>query len=230
MALLARIQSRYDLGLLMLGVIMILLFIEKNRISCKAQEGLLIFFAFSCMIAIIAVFLNFNLYGVVTQFAARANAALISFPLAVLVFILLRKPEWISFHITPHIKVVVTLFVVSVIILHSMGVYGWSKYLDIFDNLINNNYGVIMQDSLKKRLSNEEYSIFTKMRWAWTSPTMSILLSNGGQVKSMLLNDEGCSWQPFDPCDLPDELSQSDLFDIQIFQNYIQEHGCQGIK
>ncbi|MCF8055240.1 MAG: hypothetical protein K9K37_01200 [Desulfocapsa sp.] len=194
---------------------------DVNR---RAKGVIIWLFALSCFAMLIFTVVDAGFYGVVTQFAARANSTLVSFPLSLLVLVTIWKPALILFWINRNIFTLVALFAAGVLLMHAVGIYQWSRYIRTFDSLVNNRVGIVSQIELKNLLSKQSYLNFKKMSWSWTLPTISFLLSDNREVKSIVLSPKG-GWQPFDPCNIR-SLPKTDLFDIQPIVTYLNEKGC----
>jgi hypothetical protein len=74
----------------------------------------------------------------------------------------------------------------------------WSEYIAIYRQVVADRSGFIVWEDLMKELSPTEARVLRRMNFDWTNPSMSILLSPQGHVRSVVMNPP-TAWQQWDP-------------------------------
>jgi hypothetical protein len=154
------------------------------------------------------------------QFRARHIAPLLSFPLAVVVLASLRNTSlqalWARL---PNVTILVWL-AVGTLGWHAVATFYWATYLDTFRQKLDESRGLVSWEEALANLPAERRSLFERMSWAWTTPTMSLLLARDGKVLSIIANPTSNRWQPFDPSDAA-SLPRSNLLDTSAYRDQL---------
>lgn len=196
-------------------------YIRLNTVRIKLP----FLFGFICMCIFILTIFDVHFYGVFTQFAARANSTLLSFPLAlVALWITHYRPKAIKIWGKRDAHLLVALLGIAILATHTIGIHKWSGYIHDIKTIVNTEKGIIPQDEIMRVLPDDRRQIFKIMSWSWTYPTLSYLLSENGRVNSVILN-RPTSYQPFNPCN-PEELPKNDLFDTEFIIKFVKTNGC----
>jgi len=164
-------------------------------------------------------------YGLSTQFAARAQAAFVTVPLAFLVLASLLKPS--IQHLWQDRLHIVLLTVLTLGILggHGIGLPRWTDYVRDFRSLLQEQAGFIPFDQAVAALPPDRREDFQQISSVWTNPIISYLLSPQGQVTTIVGNNpRTLRWQPFDPCD-PTKLPKG-KFETTPYLEAIAAQGC----
>jgi hypothetical protein len=163
-------------------------------------------------------------FSLVAQFAARYYAEC-------LIPLLCITMWWVS--TSPALqKALRSRFTVAMLVILAAGQTGWHlatthhwlRYLGTFREILDTKCGVVeLEDAL------EGYPVATqenvrRMTWGWTNPTMSLILSPGGRVRTIVANPVGVEWQPFDPRN-PGRYADSDFFDLAEFEQCSRSAG-----
>ena len=74
--------------------------------------------------------------------------------------------------------------------------WGWSRFIELYNNVLSNKTGSIELQDLK--VENSE--LIKRYAWSWSNPTMSILLESfhGDTINTIIKNDP-VKWLPWDP-------------------------------
>ena len=72
-------------------------------------------------------------------------------------------------------------------------------------------------DTVLGELSQDDAARFKRMNWLWTSPELSIVLSPGGNVRTMINDPASRAWQPFNPA-VAAELPSSSLYSTREYK------------
>ena len=90
---------------------------------------------------------------------------------------------------------------------HWLATKQWSGYLALFATELKEHKGFVdFEDTLLREQCIDRQSI-GNMNWGWTTPAMSIVLSEHGNVQTLISIPRNGGWQPFDPLrvdELPD--------------------------
>ena len=142
-------------------------------------------------------------YGLIPQFAARALAAFVTVPLAILVLLSLFQPSiqrgWYD---RLHVVLVVVL-TLGILVSHGIGLSRWVDYVRDFRSLLQSQTGFIPFDKAVNTLPLDHRKNFWHITRDphWTNPVISYLLSPQGRVTTIVSNPHTARWQPFDPLD-----------------------------
>lgn len=173
----------------------------------------------------LATWLYPDLYGYYAQFAARANATLISFPLSIM-WLAVAKPG-------PHvvelksrtIAGLVLILSLSVFVAHLAGLGRWSQFVDSYSTVLHSKEGLISWQRAREAVRHADQ--FSNNGESWLNPIMSVLLADGGKVRSIIANSSRAGWQPVDPCAL-DVGSRLPIVDYRPYEEAISAGVCAG--
>lgn len=196
---------------------------QKNvRIASKLS---LVLISISVVILLALVIYDFQWYGVVTQFAARAQSAFVSVPLAGLVILSITFSNVRYLWEDRLVVKIVTIAAIGVVSLHAVGLWHWSAYVRDFQYLLELNKGHVPYVKALKQLPAERRWKFQKFTpgGGWPNPIVSYLLSPQGQVSTLIGARIG-SQNPLNPC-LIKELP-SGFFNVDMYKNHILSYGC----
>ena len=104
---------------------------------------------------------------------------------------------------------------------HIVSTYLWEKHIKEFQAILINNTGLLSFDEANKIYSEQTGFTLNEMTWAWTNPTMSLLLSPHGVVKTIIANPTYITWEPFNPQN-PENIN-SHYFDIGEYKRHYRE-------
>lgn len=204
------------------------LFYRKKPVPTAARVGRYIapiLLSISVLSLLVLVIFDFQWYGVVAQFAARAQSALVSVPLAGLVILSITSPTVRDAWEDRLVIRLVTISAIGIVGLHAVGLWHWSAYVRDFQYLLESNKGYVPYRKALDQLPAESRLGFRKFTFQvdWVNPTVSYLLSPQAQVNTLIgagLN----SYKPFDPCvakDLP-----SGFFNVGLYAHQVASRGC----
>ena len=166
-------------------------------------------------------------YGLNTQFAARAQATLLTVPLATLVLVSIFKPS-IQYAWQDRLYLVlIVVLTLGILGSHSIGLSRWTDYVRDFRSLLQNQAGFIPFDQAVAALPLGRREEFQKISSVWTNPVISYLLSPQRRVATIIGNNpQTIRWQPFEPCD-PIQLPKGG-FETTPYLEAIAAQGCAG--
>lgn len=199
------------------------LFYRKKPVPAAVRVGrnvAPVLLSLASLSLLVLVILDFKWYGVVTQFAARAQSALVSVPLAGLVILSITSPTVRHVWEDRLVIKLVTISAIGIVGLHAVGLWYWSAYVRDFEHLLESNKGYVPYRKAFDQLP--EFQKFT-FQVDWVNPTVSYLLSPQAQVNTLIGADIN-SYKPFDPCvvkDLP-----SGFFNVDLYAKQIASRGC----
>jgi hypothetical protein len=137
------------------------------------------------------------------QYAARDNAAFLSFPLMILVLVAHRLPGILPFRPIPAI---VMILGISVSLWHIQATEKWSAFLSDVRSVLASNNGIVPSPVLLNLPGTRGENLSRLMIWSWTNPDLSILILPRRCMTSVIANPPGVSWEPYDlqdPSTLP---------------------------
>ena len=110
------------------------------------------------------------------------------------------------------VRVIATTSILSVLLTagYAASWLGWIEHRARFQTFLQEHSGYVTLDKTTRRFLNQNSAA-----WGWTWPLMSILWSDGC-VRTIVLNHEKRSWQPFDPREslpMQDYVDYDDAFD-----------------
>lgn len=80
----------------------------------------------------------------------------------------------------------------------------WQNYLRLLATQVNGATGVVPYESTVLSADADSGRVLSRLTWGWTLPTLSILGSHDGVVRSIIANPAWYSgWVPFEPRDIP---------------------------
>ncbi len=217
------------MGLLFLSFLFFLfvyrLFFYQRYKSALFLRILFCLFTFTALFVLGFVFYDFKNYAVLSQFAARSNSALISFPLSLAAVVIYFGRINLNPFYAKNTFYALTLCFVVIISAHFVGVAKWSGYLMDFRGIVHRNIGFIPYRYVLDSLGRMDSFLFRKMTFGWTNTTMSLLLAGANKPKAILLNPEG-HWNPFEPCENESLVSYASDYNTEILSNTLDVKGC----
>lgn len=91
------------------------------------------------------------------------------------------------------LKLVCICLFFSLVVPFLVHVNGFCRWVEKFEREVDSREGLVaIEDTGLFTLGNNDYS------WVWTNPILSLLLQKDGRG-AVVMNQEGCVWQPFDP-------------------------------
>lgn len=157
-------------------------------------------------------------YGIAEQFSARNHPAIISIPLAMIAMGALQWPTIASELISAHAvksAMILVLLACAGLTTEVITIRNWSEYIAIYRQVVADRTGFIAWEDLMKELSPGEARVLRRMNFDWTNPSMSILLSPQGHVRSLVMNPP-TAWQQWDPT-IPSKWPNAWFYDRSAF-------------
>jgi hypothetical protein len=139
------------------------------------------------------------------QYAARDNAALLSFPLMILVLVAHRLPGVFILPFRP-IAAIVMMLGICVSLWHIQATEKWWAFLSHFRSVLASNNGIVPSAALFNPPGTRQEKLSRLMIWSWNNPDLSILALPRRCMTSVIANPPGVSWEPYDlqdPSTLP---------------------------
>jgi hypothetical protein len=140
------------------------------------------------------------------QFAARDNAAFLSFLLMILVLVACFVPGASNRLTAPPVQTIVMILGVSVTLWHIQATEKWSAFLSHFRSVLASNSGIIPSAVLLDPPGTRPAQLAAMMIWGWTNPDLSILALPRRCMTSVIDNRRSGGWRPYDlqdPTTLP---------------------------
>jgi hypothetical protein len=167
-----------------------------------SRPAVITFAIIAATLAAAAFWANF-LTAPEAQFAARDNAAFLSFPLMILLLVACFVPGVSDRLTAPPIQAIVMILGVSVTLWHIQATEKWSAYLSHFRSVLASNSGIIPSAALLEPPGTLTAQLAAKMIWPrWTNPDLSILALPRRCITSVIDNPPGDGWHPYDLQDL----------------------------
>jgi hypothetical protein len=165
-------------------------------------------------------------FSPVMQFHARSYSALLIPLLCVPLLLSLRLST-----VRPYLE---SAFAILIVLALTLGQFGWHfvatnywrDYLADFREIQNTHKGLVNFEEALKNYPSEAKKNIERMTWAWTNPTMSILLSKGGNVQTIIRNPDRNKgrWEPFNPELLNKSLLKSRHFNFSEYLKALPSH------
>ena len=132
-----------------------------------------------------------------TQFFARDNGALISFPLGILLLLArLHGPTAVKMTQGTIAGIVVVLGL-TVSLWHVSGTAKWSCFLAHFAEVLDRRGGIIPWNAVVQPAGSRAAVVSAMMMWPWTNPDLSLVALQRRCVTSVIDNPPGVGWQPY---------------------------------
>ena len=140
------------------------------------------------------------------QFAARDNAALLSFPLMIIVLVAHRLPRVFILPRLDHIAAIVIMLAICLSLWHLQATGKWWAFLSHYRSVLASNNGIVPSAALFNPPGTGQEKLSRLMIWSWNNPDLSILALPRRCMTSVIANPPGVSWEPDDlqdPSTLP---------------------------
>jgi hypothetical protein len=162
-------------------------------------------------------FVSDKLISPVAQFNSRYIAALLSFPLGLAVLASLCWPRLVRYWATSPTLAIVLILGLAGAAWNVAAAQDWVRFTDTFRAALARHEGLVPWDTVLGELSQDDAARFKRMNWLWTSPELSIVLSPGGNVRTMINNPVSGAWRPFNPA-VAAELPSSSLYSTREYR------------
>ena len=129
-------------------------------------------------------------------FAARDDACLLTAP-AMMLLLIMRVQGWRW--PTTSAPWLLAMLGFAIAAADGRATLGWLRYTNAMRMALATEHGVVpWQDALAK-LPASQSSALRLYAWPWTTPLMSVWLTPGSEIATIIANPPGVVWQPFDP-------------------------------
>jgi len=162
-------------------------------------------------------FVSDKLISPVAQFNSRYIAALLSFPLGLAALASLCWPRLVRYWATSPTLAIVLILGVAGAAWNVAAARDWVRFTDTFRAALASHEGLVPWDTILSELSQDDAARFKRMNWLWNSPDLSIVLSPGGNVRTIINDPVSGSWHPFDPA-VAAELPSSSLYSTREYK------------
>lgn len=212
------------LSALAMLLVWLITWVGRERSWAKGVSySVIILFAVVCVAAVVGTLYIERLYWPGLQFKARNHPAFVSLPLAVVMLVSLRWSPLQAVWDTAANRVILLALAVGTLGWHAVATVHWTDYVKIHRDLMASHQGLVRYEDAIKSLDQDQRGLFMKVTEGWTNPTVSIVLSPGGKVTSLIARPvtyEG--WQPFDPAN-PATLPTSRWFDTSDYRRALEQ-------
>ena len=181
-------------------------------------------FGLVCLMAVVGTLYFDRLFCPSMQFAARNHPAFVSVPLAVLALASLRWPRLQAVWDTVPNRMILLFLAMGTLGWNIVATAYWADFVTTYRDQLARHQGLVRYEDVVMSLPQDQRKRFDKMTWSWTNPSLSILLSPGGKVSTLISipSKYAAGWQPFDPAN-PDSLPKSDWFDTSNYRRVIKQ-------
>jgi hypothetical protein len=179
--------------------------LRRNMPATRTRRALVLLFSGACMLAALAPVALPTLIAPTLHHRARVLNAYLPLLVALLFLLTLARPPQASawrFGLT-----IAAILGSAQATWHVVAAREWNHYLSVFRREVRERQGLVPYSESRLSRESEEGHPIAGMNWNWTMPTMSILMTVDGNVRSMVDNPTAGPWQPFvpdDPATLPD--------------------------
>ncbi len=185
-------------------------------------------FALVCLMAVAGTLYFDRLFCPELQFKARNHPAFVSVPLAIVALASLRWSGLQAVWDTVSNRVILLSLAAGTLGWHVVATVYWTDYVKIHRDVMATHQGLIRYEDAVMSLEQDQRVLFGKLTGGWTTPGISIVLSPGGKVSSLIASPATYGgWQPFDPAN-PDSLPKSDWFDTSQYRRALEKAAKRG--
>ena len=181
------------------------------------RTPLLAAFTAAAFLVAAGAFLSDRLISPGAQFDSRYIPQLLSLPLALVALASLRRPAWVARWATSLTQAIVLILGLAGATWNIAAVLDWQRFTATFRAALARHEGLVSWDTLIAELNADDAARFKRMNWAWNFPELSIVLSPGGDVHTILADPAGPGWRPFDPA-VAAELPSGALFSTSAYR------------
>ena len=139
-----------------------------------------------------------------SQFHARNHAIFVSAILGLAVVVGKRRPIVAWRDIQAPVLAITLLLCVAQVSSDVAATRTWRGYVRDFRARLSATAGLVPWELTLATGDAEKDRRWSLFKWPWTMPTMSVILTGGGMVKSIIAAPVGTRWQPFDPANAAD--------------------------
>jgi hypothetical protein len=205
------------LGMLALVLLAALLGMEGRAAKTwwhRVSWFLIVAFGAICLGAVAATTMTAYFFAPHLQFYARNYSAVLSLPLAGILLAYGARPKTRFLATRPTIVALLTCLALGQFGWHVVALGRWTDFLDHFRSVLTSHRGIVT-------LREAEESGLRPIAFLWAYPSLSIVLSPGGKVASMISPSEYGRYRPFDPAN-PQALPRSKLFDTSSYRDALR--------
>lgn len=198
-------------GLALVGVLALLQMRDESR---WRRTGWMLVVGFGGIAACALVFLAVadRMLDMGPQFRSRNHCLLLSLPLALAALYAYLRPDSFRVSVIRQAAVLCAVMAAAGAAWQIVGVVQWSRSLAVFRSMLSENRGFVEWDEALARLPPERRRLMRLMIHEWVVSPMSIVLSPGGKVSTIVGVTKPRGFRPFDPLD-PEKLPGSRYWD-----------------
>jgi len=162
-------------------------------------------------------------YSIFSQFAARAHATLVSFPLGIMLLLSWSRGSDGKLVYVRGIAVLLLVISVATCVSHAHGMQRWNAFLYAYAETLEQRQGYVSWQQAFASVPD-----MYELGSGWTNPLMSLFLADQGKVNSIIDNhDPQRRIQIFNPC-TAEHLPRTKYFDFTAYQENLQVGVCRG--
>ena len=181
-----------------LGLLALLAVVAANLIRSAAAPVIVAFGLITGLLVECAL-TSYWYLSPISQFYARNHPAIVSLLLVPWVLAALERPRTVRLWATQNSCVIFIIVAAGTMVVQTASVHDWSSYVAVFRDTVRSRAGLLAWEGLLADLPPDQARLFTRMDWGWTAPDLSLLLSEHGQVRAIVLNPTDQGWRPWDP-------------------------------
>lgn len=110
---------------------------------------------------------------------------------------------------------IVTLLIIFQLLWQCFATLQWQGFKSVFKNMLTQHSGFVEFEDTILVNKNIGIQLIRPFTWDWNNPSLSLIWSNDGYIKTIVLNPKYYTrWQPFDPNDISNipNLSEYGIF------------------
>ncbi len=145
-------------------------------------------------------------------FAARDNACLLTAPAMVLLLISRARGR----RLPASSAMFMAMLGLTMATTDGAATMGWLSYTSAMRTALMAGRGVVSWRDALAKLPPIEVAALRRYAWPWSTPLMSVWLTPGPAICTIIANPSGVTWQPFNPDALRKALARNDIAPTRI--------------
>jgi len=194
------LYKHYPAVMSLMFISVISAFFFMPEFSIKYSSPITISLISIMLVVSIGPFVNPNFIDLQLHYTARILTTYVLPLLAVIYLMITSKRITVSHETWKHVWILIAVLIFGQISWQIIATSQWNGYRSVFKKELSEKRGFIsLEDSLigRNAVGNQ---LLKPMTWPWTTPTLSIIWAEKGNVSSIISNSSFYNgWQPFNP-------------------------------
>jgi hypothetical protein len=211
------------LGLVAIAALAALRGLELARAPARRPVGFAVVLAIAVLAVVLVVrpLLDARFFDPLTQMFARTQPIFVSAPLgAALLWSVLRLRVDLAVP-SPGGAAIVGIVAAASLAWHLVAIRHWSDFLRDYVHVLERHRGLIPWSAAVAAAPEGGWRL-KKFAPGWRAPTLSIVLSPGGRVTTLIAGPPEQEWTPFDPAK-PEQIPRSRFYDLSPYLRALAE-------